>query len=153
MVNPFRCHGTTPVHSDCNGGPKDPHKWSYMTFGCQSFCYTAKSRDRAAAFRNATEGQQSNQQQRARTSNSTHNFRVTRAAYFTYFVIQQRALHHSAVRIIKLARSTISSRHYVLLSCRDIRKVQMSFSPFTATAEERRSILKTYELFIYGPII
>ena len=107
------------------------------------FCYMAKRRDRAAAIQNATKRRQSNVQQTTRISNSTHNFRVTRAAYFTYFVIQQRAVHRSAVRTIELARPTSRSRQCVLLACRDIRKMQMSFSPFTAKAEEGKGILKT----------
>jgi len=97
----------------------------------------AKSRDRAAATQHATERQQT-----TRISNSTHNFRVTRAAYFTYFVIQQRALHRSAVRAIELARSSSSSRQYVLLACTDIRNV-----PFHCQSWRTQ---KSYKLFIYG---
>jgi hypothetical protein len=52
--------------------------------------------------------------------------------------------------VLELARSNSRSRQYVLLACRDIWEAQMSFSPFTAKAEECRGILKTYELFIYG---
>jgi len=86
------------------------------------YFYMAKRGDRAAAIQNATARRQSNAQHKTRTRNSTHNFRVTRAAHFTYFVIPQRALHRSAVRTAELARSTSSSRHYVLLACRDIRR-------------------------------